>query len=844
MAIYHYHREIGKRCQGKNGVFAAAYIRGEKRTCDRTGETKDFSNKPDVIYKHTFIPEDAPQWAQDLRNSQVVDSEGKKHSDRDGTQFSSYAWNQIEFSEKRVDSQLYFHDDIAIPNLLNKEQAIELVDDFVKSSLAVNGLFCDVAIHWDDNNHHVHVLMPLRTMTDSGFSKKLRFKQSDLTHEVKRIREAWSVITNQKLHSLGIDERIDHRSYKDRGIALEPSVKLGKFMRFPEQPVAARKLQENELIKKINSNAIQHDPGILAQKITQENISFDSNVVSDEINRRVILAELDSIDTPTDVLVDPILECLLQSIQGKEGIFNERTLKKNILAITHSEGEFNRIFNEVISNNNIISLGLGEDGRQHFVGRHAFDLENGLLKTTHYLAARNTFKVSRRLVRGIGVKFGLNASQQRALLHLTRSGNAAIVCGYAGTGKTYMLKAAKEIWEKSGFNLIGLSTSGKAASSLEIETGMTSKTIYSFLEAVKNNKITVNDKTILVMDEMGMTSLDDMSAVMEIVRVNGAKIAGVGDVEQTQPVGRGAPQRAMVDAIGSVSLDTIIRQNTAWQRDATMLLETNNTAAGFDLYEEHGFVHLHETNALAASETVERWYANYRAERDAPIKDFVMAAFKNETVGVLNALARDKLLVSGVIGAGVSIAVEKGSIVVSSGERLLFTKNDGHVGVKNGDFATVLSVSPDAKTLQVQLDSGKVVAFDLANYKHIAYGYAATVHKLQGHTTKDCNVLVDGAGWDRHKFLVAATRHKSSLNIHAAKENFVDLAHLKASVSRHGLNDILTDFPVAFGERRGFDVKATAAMATSRIQKGKARVYDAVGYLFNYQAAMEQGQSA
>jgi len=354
MAIYHYHREIGKRSQGKNGVFAVAYIRGEKRTCDRTGETKDFSNKPDVIYKNTFIPEDSPQWAVDLRNSTAVDSEGKKHSDSNGTLFSTYAWNQIEFSEKRVDSQLYFHDDIAIPNLLTKEQAIELVDDFVKSSLAVNGLFCDVAIHWDDDNHHAHVLMPLRTLTDSGFSKKLRFKQSDLTREVKRIREAWAVITNQKLHSLGIDERIDHRSYKDRGIALEPSVKIGKFMRFPEQPVAARKLQENELIKKINSNAIQKDPSILAEKITQENLSFDSNLVRDEISRRVILAELDSIDTPIDAIADPILERLLQSIQEKEGIFNERSLKKNILSATNSEDEFNRIFNEVIANSNII----------------------------------------------------------------------------------------------------------------------------------------------------------------------------------------------------------------------------------------------------------------------------------------------------------------------------------------------------------------------------------------------------------------------------------------------------------------------------------------------------------
>lgn len=172
MAIYHYHREIGKRSAGKNAVFGAAYIRGEKRTCDRTGETKDFSDKPDVVYKNTFLPDDSPTWALNLRNSIVVDSEGKKHSDVSGEQFSSFAWNLIEFSEKRVDSQIYFHDDFALPNALTKAQAIDLVHDFVTNHLAINGIFCDVAIHWDDNNHHFHVLMPMRTLTDEGFSKK------------------------------------------------------------------------------------------------------------------------------------------------------------------------------------------------------------------------------------------------------------------------------------------------------------------------------------------------------------------------------------------------------------------------------------------------------------------------------------------------------------------------------------------------------------------------------------------------------------------------------------------------------------------------------------------------
>ncbi|HAU0369103.1 TPA: AAA family ATPase [Legionella pneumophila] len=844
MAIYHYHREIGKRSTGKNGVFGAAYIRGEKRTCDRIGETKDFSNKPDIVYKNTFLPIDAPSWALSLRSSFVSDSEGNKHTDACGEQFSTYAWNQIEFAEKRVDSQIYFHDDFALPNLLTKEQAIDLVNDFVSNHLAIDGIFCDAAIHWDENNHHVHVLMPMRTLTDEGFSKKIRRSKSDLALEVHRVREAWAVKVNETMHALGINERIDHRSYKDRGIALAATIKVGKFTYFPDQSISIRKLQENDIIRMANSEAIKANPNILADKIIQEHTEFDSQSVMNEIHRHVILEQLRSEDDVTHQPVDPILERLLKSIQTEEGIFNERALKKSVLEQVDTEEEYQRIYNSIMSHERIVSLGLGDDGREHYVGRHAFDLENNLLRATHELSKRNTFKVSRRLVNQVSVKFGLNAAQSRALLHLTRSGNAAVVCGYAGTGKTYMLKAAREVWEKSGYHLIGLATAGKAASGLEMETGIASKTIYGFLRSFKNNQIQINEKTILVMDEMGMTSLDDMSAVLDIARSHGAKFTGVGDVEQTQPVGRGAPQRAMVDSLGTVFLDTIIRQETEWQRQATTYFETNQTALGFDLYERHGQVHLHETYAQAQQETVSKWFEQYSKHSDASIKEFIITAFKNESVAEMNSLARAHLVTQGVINQGDWVTTETGTLSIAVGERLLFTKNDSRRGVRNGDFATVLAHSKEQNTLSVQLDGGAVIDVNYKDYQQFTYGYAATVHKLQGHTAKECHVLIDGDGWDRHKFLVAATRHKSALTIHAAEEHFVDLTHLKESVSRHGLNDILTDFPVAFAERRGFDVKTSATTASRMIQNSKTKIFDAVSYLFNYQTAIEQGQSA
>lgn len=848
MAIYHYHREIGKRGEGKNSVLAAAYIRGEKKTCERNGDTKDFTSKEDVIYKNCYLPEEAPQWASDLRARTVVDLNGQKQEDVSGELFSTYAWNQVEFSEKRVDSQVYFHDDIALPNSLNQEQAIELVDDFVKNSLAIDGLFCDVAIHWDEGNHHFHVLMPHRRLTDTGFSQKIRRSQASLSQEVIRVRKAWAEVANQKLKTLGFDERIDHRSYKDRGIDLKPTVKVGKFTHVPDQTLALKKAYENEHIIKSNAAAIQQNPSILAEKILQEKPFFDSITLSQELKKHAALhAQVESNynENPKDIdSTDPILKRLLHDIQTKEGIFNDKALKKNLLEQVSSEEEFQRIYEKIIAHEQVLALGLGEDGRQHFVGRKAFDLENDLLKSTHYLAKRTAFNVSSHLVKQVSSQYGLNASQQRALLHLTRSGDAALVCGYAGTGKTYLLKAAKDVWEQSGFKVLGLATSGKAASGLEAETGISSRTICSFLLAIKHQAISLDDKTVVVVDEMGMVSLDDMSETMAQVRLSCAKFAGVGDVEQTQPVGRGAPQRAMVDEIGAVALDEIIRQKSDWQREATLLFETNQTAQGFDLYQSHGCVHLHETQAIAAQNLIDQWYANYSVAQDKNLMHSIIVAFKNETVDALNLLARETCLTQGLIEEGVLVTTDKGSKHIGVGERLVFTKNDSKTGLCNGDFGTVRSVSKDGKKLEVALDKGAVISFSPEQYTHFTYGYAATVHKTQGQTVKDCFALIDGEGWDRHKFLVAATRHQLSLNIHASNEHFVDLAHLKSSVSRHGLNDILTDFPVAFAARRGFDLRVSASLASSVIQKTKAKVFDALAYLFTHQEAIEQGQSA
>jgi len=45
----------------------------------------------------------------------------------------------------------------------------------------------------------------------------------------------------------------------------------------------------------------------------------------------------------------------------------------------------------------------------------------------------------------------LSSEQQLALKHLTQGGDLTCVVGFAGTGKSYLLGAAREAWEAHGY---------------------------------------------------------------------------------------------------------------------------------------------------------------------------------------------------------------------------------------------------------------------------------------------------------------------------------------------------------------------------------------------------------
>jgi ATP-dependent exoDNAse (exonuclease V) alpha subunit len=109
------------------------------------------------------------------------------------------------------------------------------------------------------------------------------------------------------------------------------------------------------------------------------------------------------------------------------------------------------------------------------------------------------------------------------------------------------------------------------------------------------------------------------------------------------------------------------------------------------------------------------------------------------------------------------------------GDRIVFTKNDRDVGVKNGQFGTVEQIIDRGQKrgaqVKVKLDDGRNVSFNAGTYRHIEHGYASTVYKAQGSTIERVFVA-HTPGMGREAAYVAMSRHRVGVELHLAREAF------------------------------------------------------------------------
>lgn len=214
MSIFHLTVRSVSRASGRSAVAAAAYRAGERLTNDRDGRTHDYTNKP-VVEAFILAPPDAPEWSRDRAR----------------------LWNAVEAAEKRKDAKVAREYELALPAEVDAAERRRLAETFARRLVERYGVAVDVAIHppseeGDQRNHHAHLLTTTRAIEPTGLGAKTRALDvsSTASVEVEALREGWADLVNQALARANLHDRVDHRSFKRQGKAIEPTIKMGPIV--------------------------------------------------------------------------------------------------------------------------------------------------------------------------------------------------------------------------------------------------------------------------------------------------------------------------------------------------------------------------------------------------------------------------------------------------------------------------------------------------------------------------------------------------------------------------------------------------------------------------------------
>lgn len=732
-------------------------------------------------------------------------------------------WNLVEMAERRADAQVAKDVIIALPKELDLSHHIQLARQFAYDHFVKHGLGVDVAIHdHGDGNPHAHLYITTRRVLEKSLDC---YKARDLNPSFANWKGGQGFVSEQ-----------DHWNKAWRAYQ-------------------SAYFEAHDIDLSVDANYLlpqQHEGRIR----TGEHYVKASNQL-----KREACVEL-ALSSP---------EMVLNELGMRHTVFTDYHIEQLLQKNTETPEQQAAAHFALKSHPDFIELGVGDDGRMRYTSRANYQLEAGLADDAQALvmnvAHRPARQVSLRHLNLVVSEYGLNSEQADALHHIMQGQGISAIVGRAGTGKSYLLRAARELWEKQKRQVIGLSISSVAAKGLEEGSGIRSRTVAYYRQLIAHDAWHLDANTVVVMDEAGMTDLHSMADIVRHVRQAGAQLLLVGDHAQLQPVGTGAPFRSLVERIGFAEMNRIMRQRDERDCAATAALSAGQVGVAIQHYQAKGTIHLvrdhgdvelsglpHDEAAhspAAQRQLVQAWARQLTAS-DYALSEQLIMAHRNVEINQLNLLAREQLFKAGYFDRFVSadrsthqpsmglVQSQAGVIPVTVGDRLLFRENDKMLGVANGDFGVITGI--EDKRLSVTLDNGRDIVFDNRDYQAFNYGYASTVHKAQGVTLDHAFVYVGSRSWDRSLTYVALSRHRESVNVYVNGDVIHDQAGLVKTLSRDVTRDTVLDFPLSFAARRGFDPDSLVGRFIDKLYGVKQAIDDKWLYITNYTAYLQAKQ--
>ena len=332
------------RSDGRSAVACAAYRACEKLEDLTFGKTQDYTKKKGLEYKNIYAPEHT--------NTKLLDRQT--------------LWNTVEKKEfnangsMKANARLAKEYICALPHELTDAERIKIVDDFCRDFVNKHNVIVDACIHaphehndeTNNKNYHVHMMFTTRLINEKGeLGKKQRIFNDHGPEILKDSRATFANVVNTVLENAGLDERIDHRSYKDQGLDfLEPTHHEGheatalrrQYDEEQKRPLEERNTEivlprialENDAIKAKNLDAAREyqqiikglDQEIIVPSRLEDQITqLENELQLTEAEEKELLAELVNLNLEEERLQE-------QQVQQIDNTYNEFIQCQNIYA--------------------------------------------------------------------------------------------------------------------------------------------------------------------------------------------------------------------------------------------------------------------------------------------------------------------------------------------------------------------------------------------------------------------------------------------------------------------------------------------------------------------------------
>ena len=382
--------------------------------------------------------------------------------------------------------------------------------------------------------------------------------------------------------------------------------------------------------------------------------------------------------------------------------------------------------------------GMRHDGRLHEAtglkhGRH-WATDAALARESETIALMRTGQgkakpIMKRWVAETKLHRGRLTDGQKEAVKIVLSTRDRVVGvqGYAGTGKTTMLKRLRSLAGKQGYHVTGLAPSASAARTLESEAGIGSETLQRFVarhagiaegrgtdKGVRNLR-SVYTRTLLVVDESSLASTEQMRDLLRIATtLRTARVVLVGDEKQLDGVEAGKPFAQLRTAgMQTAVMDEIVRQRDAELKEAVRAGLAGEVKTAFGMLGDRVS---EVTREHLGADVAERWLERSLQEREATgviaptraLRDEINERIRVRLIeeGTIHgsAMASEKLVSRGMTNAEMAVPSN-----YAEGDTVVFNRRYKTLGVEKGDEREVAKVDRERNTVHLRDREGHVV---------------------------------------------------------------------------------------------------------------------------------------